>query len=275
MSDDKKPVVADEASEKLTPWANRWTNNHIGFHLNDVNPVIKKYGPRYLTTSSDEGSTTSTAVKDDEVCDAPDHDKNKRIKRAKRVFVPLCGKTVDLAYLTDLADEVVGVEGIRMALEQFAEEQAQLNVSLETTTKDGFEKFQGDKITLLKGDYFELDATKTDGVFDFIFDRASMVAIDPKLRESYVEVLGSLLAPGGTILLVVLERQGSDEAMKQGPPFTIPEVTVRELYEPKEWVESITFLEKTDQLEEKPEDKERYPDLDHLYELVFEIKRKA
>jgi thiopurine S-methyltransferase len=253
----------------------QWTNQHIGFHLKDVNPVIEKYGPQYLTTTTTSKDTSDKKEDEkEETCDAGSTDDNhKRAKKATRVFVPLCGKTVDLAYLTTLADEVVGVEGIRLALEQFAEEQPQLNISLETTIKDGFEKFQGDKIALLKGDYFELDATKTDGKFDFIYDRASMVAIEPKLREAYVNVLGSLLAPGGTILLMVVERQGTEEGMKKGPPYSIPESTVRELYESKDWVESVKFLEKTDHLETKPEDKQRYPDLDHLYESVYEIKR--
>jgi thiopurine S-methyltransferase len=256
--------------------------------LKDVNPIIEKYGPKYLLVANRD---TSTATSDDtdadaaeenenvESCDAknPIDNDNKRVKRSKRVFVPLCGKTVDLAYLTTLADEVVGVEGIRMALEQFAKEQPQLNISTEstTTTTDGFERFQGDKITLLKGDFFELDATKTDGKFDLIFDRASMVAIEPKLRQAYVDVLGSLLAEGGTILLVVLERKGTEEGMKMGPPFSVSEAAVREQYEDKDWVETVKLLEQSDQLETKPEDRERFPDLDHLYETVYEIKRKA
>jgi thiopurine S-methyltransferase len=253
--------------------------------LDDVNPIVEKYAPLYLTDKNHSTTTTPvTADNDnDESCDAnnpnentgSDINNNKRVKRSKRVFVPLCGKTVDLAYLTTLADEVVGVEGIRMALEQFAQEQPQLNISNEsTTTTDGFERFQGDKIKLLKGDFFELDASKTDGEFDLIFDRASLVAIEPKMRQAYVDVLGSLLSAGGTILLVVLERKGTEEGMKMGPPYSVPEAVVRELYEARDWVESVNFLEQSDQLQTKPEYRERFPDLDHLFEVVYEIKRK-
>mmetsp|Transcript_14049 Transcript_14049/g.22607 ORF Transcript_14049/g.22607 Transcript_14049/m.22607 type:complete len:183 (-) Transcript_14049:85-633(-) len=181
-----------------------------------------------------------------------------------------------MAYLTTLASEVVGVEGIRTALEEFIQEHPDLKISEVKQEKesDGYERFQGDKITLLKGDYFELDSTKTGGKFGLVFDRGSMVAIEPKLRESYIKILSELLGPGGSILLVVLERKGNEEAMKKGPPYSIPESTVQELFEGKEWVESVKMLEQSDQLERKPEDRERYPDLDQLLETVYVIKRK-
>lgn len=232
--------------------------------MKDVNPVLERHSKAYFSSPGD-GDTGN-----DETCAATTGGNT-------RVFVPLCGKTVDLAFLTTLASEVVGVEGIRVALEQFAEEHPDLKVSAATTDEptDGYERFVGEKITLLKGDYFDLDSAKTGGQFGMIFDRAAMVAIEPKMRPAYVDVLGKLLAPGGIVLLVVLERKGSEEAMKKGPPYSIPESTVRTLYEAQDWVESIKLLEQSDQLERKPEDRERYPDLDQLLETVYEIKRKA
>lgn len=220
----------------------------------DINPVLEKYAERLLLPKTDTTHDTQDCS-------------------ASRVFVPLCGKTVDLVYLTSMVGEVVGVEGIQSALEEFAIEQPELKVENKGIEKNGFGKFVGKKITLLRGDFFELDEEKTSGRFQAIYDRASMVAIQPELRKSYVDILGKLIAKGGTILLVVLERQGSEEAMKKGPPFSIPEATVRELYD-LEWVDSITLLQQEDQLERKPEDKERYPDLNKLMENVYLIKAK-
>lgn len=189
-----------------------------------------------------------------------------------RIFLPLCGKTIDLAYLVPLAGEVVGVEGIRTALEEFSKEQPDLMVE-NKGCRDGFERFDGNKISLLKGDFFELDSNKTNGKFGAIYDRASMVAIQPHLRKAYTEVLGKLIAPRGKILLVALDRRSDSEAARaKGPPFSIPEATVRELYEGLNWVESVTILEESDRLEGKPEDRERYPDLDQLMETVFLIQ---
>jgi thiopurine S-methyltransferase len=186
-----------------------------------------------------------------------------------------------MAYLaTSFACEVVGVEGIRIALEEFVQENPDLKIidpkeENQTSNDDGFERFTGQRITLLMGDFFGLDSTKAGGTFDLIFDRGSMVAIEPKMRDSYVEIISNLLGPEGQILLVALERKGPEEAMKEGPPYSIPEATVQEFFRNKDWVESVTMLESSDQLERKPEDRERYPDLDQLLETVYLIKRKG
>jgi hypothetical protein len=52
--------------------------------------------------------------------------------------------------------------------------------------KGGHEHPEGKKITLLTGDFFDLDETVTGGRFEAIVDRASLVAIQPTLREAYV-----------------------------------------------------------------------------------------
>ncbi len=203
-----------------------------------------------------------------------EEEKKKTTCSNRRVFVPLCGKTVDMPFLVQIADEVVGVEGIRLALEQFAEEHPDLKVVAQGTVHGGFERFQGEKITLLRGDYFDLNDIQAGGKFGAIYDRASMVAIEPELRQKYVDVLEKLVAPGGKILLVVLERQGEEEAMKKGPPYSIPDSTVRELFEGQDWVETITLLEESDQLERNPEDRKRYEGLDKLLEKVYLIQAK-
>jgi hypothetical protein len=61
--------------------------------------------------------------------------------------------------------------------------------------------------------------------------------------------------------------------MKMGPPYSVREVVVSALYEARDWVETVNFLEQSVQLETKPDDRERFPDLDHLFEVVYEIKR--
>lgn len=245
----------------------QWREKRIGFHLTEVNPTIVKYAERFLLPSSSRDGPSETCSN-------------------ARVLVPLCGKTVDMAYLATAtsASEVVGVEGIRLALEEFAEEHPALRVVVEAagtaamTADDAggaFERFEGERITLLRGDYFELNAQEAGGKFGLIYDRASLVAIEPGLRTAYVDVQGELLEPGGRILLVVLERRGPEEAMKEGPPYSVPESAVRALYEGKDWVQSVEWLEQSDQLETKPEDKARYPDLDQLLETVYLIETKT
>ena len=183
-----------------------------------------------------------------------------------------------MAFLASQASvlHVVGLDGIRTALEEFAKEQPDLEIQANNPSADHkYERWSGKKITLLKGDYFHFDETASDGRFGAIFDRASLVAIDPKLRRDYVDVIGKVIAPGGKILLVTLERRGSDQAAVQsGPPFSVTESQVRELYEGLEWVESVSVLEMQDTFVTDPSQKARYEGLDSMMECVFLIQAK-
>jgi thiopurine S-methyltransferase len=179
----------------------------------------------------------------------------------------------------------VGLEGIRLALEEFIEEHPGLGISREaipSTNDVPFERFEGDTVSLWKGDYFDLSGETTTttaiGRFEAIYDRASIVAIEPELREDYVEILDGLLVPGGRILLVALERVVTPEnasAGKRGPPYSIPEATLRGLFASLGASYNVAILKQTDQLVEKPEDRERYPDLEQLLETVYLIQKDS
>lgn len=225
-------------------------------------------------------------TQDGETCDAA----------KTKILVPLCGKAIDMAYLaTSLSStgsiEVVGLEGIRIALEEFIDEHPDLKISkeaVEGTSEVPFERFMGDSVSLWKGDYFDLlepsDELKSSiGTFEAIYDRASIVAIEPEMREKYVRILDSLLMVGGKILLVALERVASPEkefATKIGPPFSIPEDTIRTLFanvvgDSDEYSYHVEILQQTDQLVEKPEDRQRYADLEKLLETVYLIRKQG
>eukprot|EP00934_Nitzschia_sp_Nitz4_P006385 Nitzschia sp. Nitz4//scaffold10_size219509//28889//29707//NITZ4_001401-RA/size219509-augustus-gene-0.265-mRNA-1//-1//CDS//3329532839//6375//frame0 len=240
-------LIADESSTVLVDWSIKWGERKIGFHQKNVNLALTEFGDKLFPKESDSSNT--------------------------RVLVPLCGKSVDMAFLAQVASEVVGVEGIRVALEEFAKEQPQLNVK-PTGTHGAFERFEGDRISLLKGDFFALDEASAKGKFGAIYDRGSIVAINPSLRQAYVDVISKVIAPGGRILLELLERAGSPEAVKTGPPFTFPDTDGRALFETQDWVESMTLLKRSDMMEVRPGTKERYPDLDHLYINLYLIQAK-
>lgn len=252
----KDAAPKNEQDERLAKWSDRWNNNMLGWHLSDVNESLIKHGSHILPgddTCPEEGGGV-------------------------RVFVPLCGKSVDLAYLASRksVDQVVGLDGIRKALEEFSKEQPSLDIQA-SSTDEKYERFEGKGITLLKGDFFDLNDSTAGGRFDAVWDRASIIAIQPELREQYVETISKVIKPGGTILLSTLERRtGSEEGINTGPPFTVPEAEVRRLYEGQDWVESVEFLEEIDQFERKPADKERFGQsgVTSMFELVFVIKAK-
>ena len=208
----------------------------IGWHEETPNAALLRHGSLLFPTAN---------TVDDGSCPKP-----------ARVFVPLCGKSVDMVYFTkqDFVQEVVGVDGIQKSLDTFAQEQLQLEIKPADSAVGPYRRMTGNKITLLKGDFFELDDTISGGRFDAIFDRASLVAIEPRLREDYVNTMSRLLAPGGRILLVTIERTSGTQDAKLGPPFSVPEDEVRRLYESQTWVESVTFLDRD---EEDPRNKDR------------------
>jgi hypothetical protein len=147
-------------------------------------------------------------------------------------------------------------------------------------SSDMFERFVGKKTTLLKGEFFALDSDAAGGKFDSVWDRGSMVAIDPRLRESYVNVMKNLLKPGGTILLVTLERRaGTDEGVKKLDPRSLcPRKKFVPCMNLKTRVGSVSLLDERDGCRTNPEaDVTRYTSsgVTSLYELIFEIKAKV
>jgi thiopurine S-methyltransferase len=254
-----------ESSDILARWSQRWTDNKLGWHKTEPHQFLIKYGselvPQFLGT--DEGVT----------CLADEKDPKEKV----RIFVPLCGKTMDMAFLAHhtSVDEVVGCDGIRKALTDFSEEHDDLGIE-EVSSVGAFDSFKGKGITLLKGNHFELDDEVTGGKFDGILDRASIVAINPDLREKYVDIMGQLIKPGGSILLVTVDRrEGTQEGMGAGPPFSVDDKEIQRLYANLDWVDSVTKLEECDEFQDE-ESKSRYTmqGVDSLFELVYVIKAK-
>lgn len=252
MSDKTGPL--EESSDRLARWNGRWEESKLGWHQKDVHPCLAKYGKEQTESCPADGL---------------------------RYLVTLCGKTVDMAFLAsqETTAQVVGVDGIRKALDEFAEEHTELSIQPdeEKSTDATFDRLSGNKISLLKGDFFALNETYTGGKFDIVWDRASMVAIQPVLREEYVKTISKNIKPGGKILLVTIEkRTGTDEAIAKGPPFSIAESDVRKLYEGQDWVESVTLLEEVDEFVADPSMKERFvgEGVTSMYELYFLIQAK-
>ncbi len=291
----------------------QWSGPKLGWHKDDVNPHLLNH-INHLFDSSDDYDGADANID------------------GTQIFVPLCGKSVDLAYLAShpKVSQVVGIDILRTAAEEFAAEhpeilleevhnlnECELETATPTTTDaeqstttcaspvsssdpgsvDGITTFRGKNLAILIGNLFDFLPMAPDDrakyllsnvetpppsstqllLFDTIYDRASLVAIQPTLRQNYVTLMGELLRPGGNILLVTLDRRvtTTDAARMDGPPFSVDEEEVRQLYETQSWVESVTLLEEVDDLTTDA-DKERWSERGvlQLYELVFVIKKK-
>ena len=174
-------------------WYQRWTSNQIGFHEGQVNAYLARHYPQLGLAS---GET---------------------------VFVPLCGKSVDLRWLGDQGAHVVGVELSPIAVESFFAEQG---LTPRTSKEGAFAVWESGPIRLLCGDYFALAPEDLAGVH-VVYDRAAMIALPPERRADYVMHLDRLLPSSRRTLLVTLEYP---QEQVQGPPFSVAEREVHSLF---------------------------------------------
>ncbi len=173
-------------------WHQRWQDNLIGFHQGEINPYLMQYWSQ-LGLAGGSG-----------------------------VLVPLCGKSLDMRWLAE-RHRVLGVELSQRAVEDFFAEQ---QLSYTRSDENAFSVYQSASITLYRGDFFNLTAAQCE--FDAVYDRAALIALPPDMRTSYVTHLNEL-CPSGTRMLLVTMAYDQDEM--NGPPFSVEDTEVHELYD--------------------------------------------
>ena len=174
-------------------WQQRWASNQIGFHAEVTHPQLIQHWP------------------------------SLGLAPGSRVFVPLCGKSLDLVWLRAQGHPVVGVELSPIAIEAFFAER-QLTPVL---TQDGpFTRYAAGGYTVFCGDYFATTATRL-GPFDAVYDRAALIALPPTLRPDYARHLGTLARSAARVLLITV--QYAPEQVTP-PPFAVDDSEVLTSY---------------------------------------------
>ena len=174
-------------------WLTAWDEGRTAFHAEAVHPGLAEHSAAFLAGG------------------------------AHRVLVPLCGKTVDLAWMTAQGHEVVGVELAEKAIVALHERDGRTPTIAE---RGPYRAWESPGLTILQGDVLALTPALA-GPIDRGWDRAALVALDPERRARYVAVLRALLPPGAVVLL---ETFAYDQARKAGPPHSVPEEEVRALW---------------------------------------------
>jgi len=172
-------------------WHSKWDTQQIGFHKKEVNPLLIKYWPR-LNLNHSVNST---------------------------VFVPLCGKTLDICFLAELGHEVIGCELNETAVEHFFTEN---DLSYSTIPVGELQKFVTEQVSIYQGDLFSLSAealsSQEQPAIGAFYDRAALIAWPEEMRLDYVQKLAELIPSKSIGLLVTLDYP--QEALK-GPPFAV------------------------------------------------------
>ena len=221
-------------------WQQRWDNDEIGFHQQTINPYLMYfYGQK-----------------------GPAVDQRDKLK----VFVPLCGKSKDMLWLSQNGYKVFGVECSERAVKDFFEENA---LNYRFAEKEGYALYQANdqtaEIEILQGDFFSLQQSDLDGVTD-IFDRASLVALPLEMRASYADKMAEIQKTGIRSLLVTLTY---NQAEMNGPPFSVSEEDVNKLYSDNFSIEKLCFK---DIIDDEPGFKNR--GLTSLVETVYKLVRQ-
>lgn len=174
-------------------WHERWARDEIGFHQHDFNAHMQAFISRL---------------------DA---------RPGAHVFVPLCGKSLDMLWLLKQGYRVSGVEiSPRAVADLFTESQ------MEPRVRDiaGGRLFQAAGLDIFCVDFFSAELSGMAAI-DAVYDRAALVALPPDMRPAYAHRLLSLLEPGVRILLVTLDYPQQE---MHGPPFAVTLDEVDALY---------------------------------------------
>ena len=146
------------------------------------------------------------------------------LSKGAPVFVPLCGKSLDMRWLRARGHPVRGVEISPIACRDFFQE-ADVPFEVEAVS-EGLERFAGDDYALYCGDLFALEPTHVADV-EAVFDRASLIALPPEMRRRYAEQMKAILPPSISILLITVEY---DQSKMSGPPHAVPDDEVKALF---------------------------------------------
>jgi thiopurine S-methyltransferase len=182
-------------------WHERWRSGQIGFHQAVADRNLTRYWPRM------------------------------QLPPGTPVFVPLCGKSLDMLWLREQGYPVVGVEISATALEAFLMENG---IPARRRERSGFDLYEAADLKLYRGDFFAL--TRTDIGAAAIYDRAALISWSPELRAAYAGHIAALASSGAHMLLVALEYP---QAEMSGPPFSVVAADVHALYAPHFTIEEI------------------------------------
>lgn len=174
-------------------WKDCWDNERLPWHMTEINPILQKHIDK-LTGKLD----------------------------GAKLFFPLCGKALELVYMSQRGHSVVGVEYAEKAVKDFFEEN---KLPFTKTSVPGMILYENaeHRIKIYCGDFFDF-CSVSEKNFDGVWDRGSLEAIDPAMREKYGKIINAVVRKGGPIIVETPERESG------GPPFHVPVDELKQVF---------------------------------------------
>lgn len=173
-------------------WHQKWKQNDIGFHESVPNPLLVKYF------------------------------KELSLAKGSRLFLPLCGKTLDISWLLAQGYRVAGAELSNIAIEQLF---AGLGIQPRISNAGKLHHYSANNIDIFVGDIFSLTGNLL-GPVDAIYDRAALVALPEATRKRYTAHLTGITDTAPQ-LLITCEY---DQSLMNGPPSSVSNAEVNQHY---------------------------------------------
>lgn len=173
-------------------WRRKWRDNQLGWHQPVAHPML----------------LSRLAALD--------------LAEEARVFVPLCGKSLDIHWLVANGFRVAGAELVETAVEQLFSE---LGLEPSISQARASRRYGAEGIDVFVGDLFDLDRDEL-GQVDAVYDRAALVAMPAALRPAYATHVAEITARAPQLLITF----DYDQSQLEGPPFSVDDQEVRGLY---------------------------------------------
>ncbi|MGD8831970.1 MAG: thiopurine S-methyltransferase [Pseudomonadales bacterium] len=177
-------------------WLERWEKDQLGWHLSDTNPLLARHWHELAIT------------------------------RGAAVFVPLCGKSLDMRYLESLGHPVMGIDFSEMAIRAYFEEAGE---EARRTEQFYLTRFDGPRTTLYYGDFFDLQSPDILGI-RAVYDRGALIALPEPARAKYADHMQRIIPEHAQMLLIALEY---DQSRIAGPPHSVSASEIEALYSPR------------------------------------------
>jgi thiopurine S-methyltransferase len=173
-------------------WHQRWAKNETGWHESQTNPLLAKYF------------------------------KDLSLGKGRRLFLPLCGETLDIAWLLSNGSRVAGAELSQLAIEQLFMD---LGLQPDVSAVGEVQQWSAKHIDIFVGDIFTLSRNLL-GPVDAVYDRAALVALPEQMRPRYTAHLTAITNRAPQLLICY----DYDQRAMDGPPFAISKEEVDRHY---------------------------------------------
>jgi thiopurine S-methyltransferase len=159
-------------------WKQAWEDDQIDFHQSHTNPMLMAYLPRLALADN------------------------------ANVFVPLCGKSQDMAWMLSQNLRVTGIEISPIAVAAFF---AANHLQPSQSRAGRLTRWHCDRVDIYCGDFFDL---QRDALTDIaaVYDRAALLALGPVMRRRYVHHMSAIVPWQSPILLLTTEYPEAADA---------------------------------------------------------------